>query len=88
MIAMLAFSALPTAAQDIAHLGTNQLVLRRSMTWRFRTQREGHRRLSGRGPGIIWWRASFRFSGLEANASYTVVIKAGSPTRTLPTRLP
>ena len=76
LIALLAFSALPTAAQDVAHLGTNQLIFEPVGNSAFP---------DATGKGIVdyrggdqessRWRASFRFSGLEANATYTVVIK-------------
>lgn len=76
LIALLAFSALPTAAQDIAHFGTNRLVFEPvgdlaspDATGKGVVDYRGGNEQSSR------WRASFRFSGLEANASYTVVIK-------------
>ena len=88
MIAMLAFSALPTAAQDIAHLGTNQLVLRRSMTWRFRTQRERASSTIGAGTGII---TVASLVPLQRPGSECVLHgrdQGRFAVRTLPTRLP
>jgi hypothetical protein len=83
--AMLASSASPAAAQDIGYFGKNRLTF---------SSVEPFVLPDATGTGIVdykggrepssEWRASFRFTGLEAGASYTVVIRgrfgaAGSP---------
>jgi hypothetical protein len=84
LVALLLFTATPAAAQDhaIAHFGKNRL--------RFATV-EPFSLPDATGTGIIdykggkepnsRWRASFRFSGLDPGASYTVVIRGrfGAP---------
>jgi hypothetical protein len=76
LVALLAFSTYPAAAQNIGHFGKNRLefapVASDSLP-------------DAMGAGIVdyeggkepesQWRASFRFTGLEANATYTVVIR-------------
>jgi hypothetical protein len=75
LVARLVLAPFPVAAQDIGYLGTNRLQF----------EQVGHRFADATGKGIIdyrggdepssQWRASFRFSGLEPGASYTVVIR-------------
>jgi hypothetical protein len=86
-VALLVFTTLPAAAQnrDIEHFGENRLkfaivepVLLATATGTGIIEYKG-----GKEPASQW-RASFRFTGLEAGASYTVVIRgrfgaAGSP---------
>jgi hypothetical protein len=84
LVALLAFNASPAAAQDphIGHFGKNRL--------RFSAV-EPFLLPDATGTGIVdykggrepssQWRASFRFTGLEPGASYTVVIRGrfGAP---------
>src|SRR5918994_7220063 len=84
-VAMLAFGASPAATQNIGHWGKNRLKF---------SSVEPFLLPNATGSGIVdykggkqpssQWRASFRFTGLEARASYTVVVKGrfgdrGSP---------
>lgn len=87
LAAVLAFSAFPAAAQDhdIGHVGKNRLefapvdpLALPDATGTGIVDYQGGQEPASR------WRASFRFTGLEAGASYTVVIKGrfgdrGSP---------
>jgi hypothetical protein len=87
LIAVLAFSSFPAAAQfrDLGHFGKNRLKF---------AAVEPFLLADATGTGIVdykgsrepasQWRASFQFSGLEPGASYTVVIRGrfgatGSP---------
>jgi hypothetical protein len=82
LAAVLAFSALPVVAQGIGHFGKNRLEFAPVAPFSLP---------DATGTGIVdyesgkepdsQWRASFRFAGLEARASYTVVIKGrfGAP---------
>ena len=82
LAAMLAFGAFPATAQNIGHFGKNRLEFEPVELSAFP---------DATGTGIVdyeggkepdsQWRASFRFSGLAARASYTVVIKGrfGAP---------
>ena len=76
LAALLAFSAIPAAAQNIRYFGKNRVafaLVDRSVL------------PDATGTGIVdykggdepssQWRASFRFTGLDAGASYTVVTK-------------
>jgi hypothetical protein len=75
-VAVLAFDAFPAAAQNIGYFGKNRL--------RFATI-EPSSLPNATGSGIVdykggkeptsQWRASFRFTGLEPGARYTVVIR-------------
>jgi hypothetical protein len=75
-VAVLAFDASPVAAQNIGYFGKNRL--------RFAVV-EPSSLPNASGSGIVdykggkeptsQWRASFRFTGLEPGASYTVVIR-------------
>ena len=75
-VTVLAFGASPAAAQNIGYFGKNRLT--------FSTV-EPYVLPGATGSGIVdykggkepvsQWRASFRFSGLEPGASYTVVIR-------------
>ena len=75
-VAVLAFGASPTTAQNIGHFGRNRLTF---------SPVEPFLLPDATGTGIVdykggrepssQWRASFRFTGLKAGASYTVVIR-------------
>jgi hypothetical protein len=75
-VAVLAFGASPVAAQNIGHFGKNRLEF---------SSIEPFLLPDATGSGIVdykggnepssQWRASFRFTGLEPGASYTVVIR-------------
>jgi hypothetical protein len=84
LVALLAFSASPSVAQDrnIGHLGKNRLkfaavepLLLPDATGSGIVDYKGGKEPSSQ------WRASFRFSGLEPGVSYTVVIRGrfGAP---------
>lgn len=76
LVSLLMFSAAPTAAQDTTHLGTNRLVFEPVRDSAF-PDATGRGIVDYRG-GIdesSRWRASFGFTGLAANATYTVVIR-------------
>ncbi|HZG65619.1 MAG TPA: hypothetical protein VEZ12_02690 [Herpetosiphonaceae bacterium] len=74
LVALLAFSALPVAGQHIGHLGKNRLEF---------APVDPDSLPDAKGTGIVdykggtepssQWRASLRFTGLQANVSYTVV---------------
>ena len=76
LAALLAFSPVPGAAQDIGHFGKNRLEF---------APVDAATLPNAAGTGIVdykggkepasQWRATFRFSGLEAGASYTVVVR-------------
>src|SRR5215212_12106753 len=76
LTALLAFSVSPAGAENIGYFGKNRL--------KFATV-EPFLLPDATGTGIVdykggsepssQWRASFRFTGLEAGASYTVVIR-------------
>ena len=80
--ALLTTTLVPAAAQNIGHLGKNWLEF---------APVDPDSSLNAKGRGIVdykggtepssQWRASFRFTGLEARASYTVVIQGrfGTP---------
>ncbi len=85
LTALLAFTVVPVAAQNIGYFGKNRLEF---------AQVDSDSLPDATGTGIVdykggkepssQWRASFRFTGLEARASYTVVVKGrfgdrGSP---------
>ena len=82
LAASLVFSNFPAASQDIGHLGKNRLQF---------AAVDPDVLPDAKGRGIVdykggtepssQWRASFRFTGLEARASYTVVIQGrfGTP---------
>ena len=75
LLALLAFSAFPAAAQDIGYFGKNRLEFEPVDSFSFPDVT---------GTGIVdyqggkepssQWRASLRFTGLEAGASYTVMM--------------
>jgi hypothetical protein len=75
-VAMLAFGASPAATQNIGHWGKNRLKF---------SSVEPFLLPNATGSGIVdykggkqpssQWRASFRFTGLEPGAGYTVVIR-------------
>ena len=82
LAAMLVFGAFPAAAQNIGHFGKNRLefepvdpIALPDATGTGIVDYEGGKEPSSQ------WRASFRFTGLEARASYTVAIKGrfGAP---------
>ncbi len=76
LAALIAFNAIPASAQNIEHFGKNRLE--------FESNNQAPLP-DATGTGIIdyeggkepssQWRASFRFTGLAAGASYTVEIK-------------
>ena len=75
-VAVLAFGASPTTAQNIGHFGRNRLMF---------SSVEPFLLPDATGSGIVdykggkepssQWRASFQFTGLEPGSSYTVVIR-------------
>ena len=75
-VAVLAFGASPAAAQSIGYFGKNRLTFS-SVAPFLLPDAVGSGIVDykgGREP-VSQWRASFRFSGLEPGASYTVVIR-------------
>jgi hypothetical protein len=76
LIALLAFSAFPAAAQNIEHFGKNRLELA-PVTPSVLPEATGSGIVDYEGSEepSSQWRASFRFTGLEAGANYTVVIE-------------
>lgn len=76
LAASVGVGALPVLGQEIGHYGTNRVIF----------ERAGNLAPDdAAGKGVVdfrggeepdsRWRASFRFSGLEANESYTVVVR-------------
>lgn len=76
LLVALALGALPAIAQQIGHYGMNRVTF----------ERAGNAVLAGaQGKGVVdfrggeepksRWRASFRFSGLKSERSYTVVVR-------------
>lgn len=76
LLAALALGILPALAQQIGHYGTNRVTF----------ERAGNAVPAGaQGKGVVdfrggeepesRWRASFRFSGLKSQRSYTVVVR-------------
>jgi hypothetical protein len=88
LCAVLAFSPVPALAQELGHFGKNRLEF---------APVNGSSLPDASGTGIVdykggdepssQWRATFKFTGLEANEDYTVVVRgrfgeSGSPEET------
>jgi hypothetical protein len=84
-VAVLAFGASPAAAQNIGYFGKNRLEFSSVAPFLLPDATgSGIVDYKGGNEPTSQWRASFRFSGLEPSASYTVVIRGrygarGSP---------
>src|SRR4051794_39547974 len=84
-VAVLAFGASPAAAQNIGYFGKNRLEFSSVAPFLLpNATGSGIVDYKGGNEPTSQWRASFRFSGLEPGASYTIVIRGrygarGSP---------
>ena len=75
-VAVLAFGASPAAAQNIGYFGKNRLEFSSVAPFLLPDATgSGIVDYKGGNEPTSQWRASFRFSGLEPGASYTVVIR-------------
>jgi hypothetical protein len=75
-VAVLAFGASPAAAQNIGYFGKNRLEFSSVAPFLLpNATGSGIVDYKGGNEPVSQWRASFRFSGREPSASYTVVIR-------------
>ena len=76
LLAALAFGVLPALAQQIGHYGTNRVTFERAGNAApDNAQGKGVVDFRGGEEPESRWRGSFRFSGLNSERSYTVVVR-------------